>query len=546
MDGDAQGDDCDVDDGFRTVAVLDDLNGNGSVELAVLVQDDSSATTVRISDTETGVLIRTIEFLSDDWAARGIISINGIGQNTGPAVGIVAVRKSDALPIVQVKDAVNGSLIRNVFPLSARWAVIGAETISNATSEPILAVVAKRSTDGLMVVQLRSPTNNLLIRNIYPLGFGWTPLALSVLNVNGAAAVAVLASRDSDNLTLVQVRRVSDGDLIRNVFPLGLGWTALELTVLPDVDGNGADEIAVRMSRDIDGLEVVQIRDSSTQSFIRNLYPLPISAGWTTVGMTQVPNNGSPALAILSVRASDGQMLVQIREAFSGNLVRNSFFIGPPWQPYASAGVVHVNTNSISSIAVFAQNTVNGDRIIQVRDEVAGGLVSNLQVPRTLAGGTFEITLAETRADPFSAVEIHSSALDSESTYIVDFDVGSGITVAHEAEYVSSELLRVEVPPGRYDKNELFVAGAVSFRVIATSGSDSVVSNEVSIDINPLPLVDPSGVPGTSMSMLLQVAKTVTQNAIDHLSLIGETSAGEVDVIPLTLQLDELIDQIDA
>ena len=98
-----------------------------------------------------------------------------------------------------------------------------------------------------------------------------------------SGAVAVLALRDSDNLSIVQVRNASTGALIRNVFPLGLGWSSQELKVVPDANGDGVDEIAVRMTRDTDGLELVQIRNAQTNALVRNVYPIGAGgAGWKT------------------------------------------------------------------------------------------------------------------------------------------------------------------------------------------------------------------------------------------------------------------------
>ena len=105
-----------------------------------------------------------------------------------------------------------------------------------------------------MGVELLDPTSGGRIRILYPLGLGWRADQLGVADVNGIAAIAVLATRDSDGLAIVQVRNANNNALIRNVFPLGLGWSPIELQIVPDLNGNNVDEIAVRMTRDSDGL----------------------------------------------------------------------------------------------------------------------------------------------------------------------------------------------------------------------------------------------------------------------------------------------------
>ena len=101
--------------------------------------------------------------------------------------------------------------------------------------------------------------------------------------------------------------------------------------MIPDLNGNGADEIAVRMTRDSDGLEIIQIRDGLTQALISNVYP--IGAGlstWSTQRFEALTTNGSTALAILSTRDSDNQVLVQIKSIQTGAVVNNVFFYRQP------------------------------------------------------------------------------------------------------------------------------------------------------------------------------------------------------------------------
>lgn len=205
---------------------------------------------------------------------------------------------------------------------------------------------------------------------------------MAIAEVNGQPVIAVLASRDSDALWIVQVRDASNGSLIRNVFPLGFGWTAQELQVIPDVSGNGADEIAVRMTRDLDGLEVIQIRDALSNNLIRNVYPIGAGGGgWQTQTFASVNDGGTPVLAILSRRESDSAVLIQRKNPSTGVLLNNIWFIGAPWE-YADnfVEVSDFSNNNVSELAVLVQNGDSGARLVQIRDAANATVLRNVSV----------------------------------------------------------------------------------------------------------------------------------------------------------------------
>ncbi|MEM7281079.1 MAG: hypothetical protein AAF438_05580 [Pseudomonadota bacterium] len=203
-----------------------------------------------------------------------------------------------------------------------------------------------------------------------------------MLDVNGPA-IATLHTRDADGLTIVQVRNASNGNFIRNVFPLGLGWSPQELRAIPDQNGNSADEIAVRMTRDTDGLEIIQIRDGLTQALISNVYP--IGAGlstWTTRKFRAVTTNGITALAILSTRHSDDQVLVQIKSIQTGAVANNVFFIGAPWEFQQDFAVApNFNGGDDGEIAVLMRNTSTDQRFVQIRDSESDQVIRNVFQP---------------------------------------------------------------------------------------------------------------------------------------------------------------------
>ena len=382
-DVDTVGNACDQ-DYLKAVAVLPDLNGNQRPSIAGMRVDNARNIEVQVSDAETGEQLRILSFLSDAWNAKQVLSITeGMAS---PSIAVRAERMDTGLPIVQIKNAATGDLQTNLYPWNAKWKLVDMDLVpaQGAMGGPVIATLARRRLDGVIGIELRDPMDGTRIRLIYPLGPTWTAHQLEVVpNINGAPAIAVLATRNSDQLTIVQVRSAETGDLIRNVYPLGLNFTPHELRVIPDVDGDGVWDTAVRMTRDNDGLELIQIRNTVTQALIRSIYPIGAGGrGWSTQQFKAVNINGFRQLAILSTRDADQAMLVQIKDPFTGVLVKNTWFIGAPWRHQQGFEVMgDFNGTGVDELAVLSNNAATGARLIQIRDAISAEVIRNVHQP---------------------------------------------------------------------------------------------------------------------------------------------------------------------
>ncbi|MEM7283798.1 MAG: S8 family serine peptidase [Pseudomonadota bacterium] len=366
----------------RLLSVVPDTNNNGADEVAAIQVNDTASIRVRMSDANTGGILGNYTFFSKAWARPQVFTIPDAAPGDTPALAVFANRQSDNLPGIQIKNAATGTGIRNVFPWSAAWEVLAVDVIPGAASggRHAIAVLAKRRSDGLQGIELRDPGDGSRIKILYPLGFGWTPQQFVVMTVNGQPAVAVLNTRDADGLAIVQIRDVASGGVVKNVFPLGLGWSPRELRSVPDLNGNGADEVAVRMTRDTDGLEIIQLRDGLTNALISNVYPIGAGSGaWRTQQFLVLDNNGTTELAIVSSRDSDGQILMQTKNAVSAAISRNTFYLGTPWRfDFALLALPDFSGNGATEVGVLTENRTNKSRLVQVRDGANGSVIRNV------------------------------------------------------------------------------------------------------------------------------------------------------------------------
>jgi len=211
------------------IAQVDDQNGNGSSELAVLAR-------VRGYSTEIAVVTRdaqSAEYLSPQNVGNGEATM--IYTNTRKPVGFVS------LPDVSGDG-------------QAELAVLGPGGSGHG-------------------LQLREVTDGALVwsRRIF---VDWTPRhvrALGDVDGNGAAEIAVAALRPDGRIT-VDVRDGAAQTLTsRTNFLTAGGFDTHDLEVLPDQSGNGVEELAVIGRNPQTGDVRIQIRDAATGELLRTI-----------------------------------------------------------------------------------------------------------------------------------------------------------------------------------------------------------------------------------------------------------------------------------
>jgi hypothetical protein len=214
------------------IASVDDQNGNGSIEVAVLarVEDYVGLDTFAVVTRDT----YTAEYLSPYYEGNGEASMVYTNTLEQP-VGFIA------LPDVTGDG-------------QAELAVVGFGGQG-------YRLQVRQVLDGGLVGN----------RRIYD---DWSPRYLRVLgdvDGNGAAEVAVAAVR-TDGRIIVDVRDGAAQTLTSRIVFLTADFDPRDLEVLPDQSGNGIEELAL-VGRNADTGEVrIQIRDAATGQHLRTLW----------------------------------------------------------------------------------------------------------------------------------------------------------------------------------------------------------------------------------------------------------------------------------
>ncbi|MGI9205184.1 MAG: hypothetical protein ACR2Q3_14300 [Woeseiaceae bacterium] len=264
--------------GFTPIAlaVLPDMNGNNTSEVAVLMTkpSDNNRTWVHIKDSQTLAYVNNVWF-EGGYTPLDLEYVPNVDGNAGPELAVLMTRDSDGRTWVHVKDAMTGSYIRNNW-FQAGYTPKDLAVINNLDGNPgaELAVLFQRDSDTRTWVHMKDTLTGAYVRNVW-FDLGFTPMRLETipdLDTNAGDELAVLTSKDSDGRAWVLVKDALSGAFIRNVWFQG-DFTPKDFTIVPDMDANPGDEIAVLGERGSGQIQV-EIKDAKTITWI-NLVNFP-------------------------------------------------------------------------------------------------------------------------------------------------------------------------------------------------------------------------------------------------------------------------------
>jgi acetyl esterase/lipase len=309
-----------------SVLGLPDLNSNGVADVAVFREDSVLA---EIRDGQSGALINNIAFLGDGFTPVSAAPLPDSDGNGAAEIAVLATRNSDGRNVVEMRNVTGAQLPRQTW-FAANQTAIAVKVIeddADGNGVPELAVLSTRDSDGKILVEVK---NSFGATNSNSLWFmsGNTPVDIEIVadkDVNGVPEVAVLSSRNSDGRMVVELKNAMGATIPSAVWFMP-GNTAIDLAAVADKDMNGIPEVAVLSSRNSDSRNVVEIKNAAGATLPTAIWS---AAGFTANRVDAVNDadaNGVPEVAVLSTRDSDGQILVQIKNALGATNPRTLWY----------------------------------------------------------------------------------------------------------------------------------------------------------------------------------------------------------------------------
>jgi hypothetical protein len=321
-----------LDDGFSLVGArpLPDLNGNGVPELALLAMRDSDLRgMVEIRDLD-GSAGGSQVWLPTEYPPIAISTIEDDADDDGvPEFAALMSRESDGRAVVQVQNAGGVPNVRTLLGPPG-YTPLDLETLPDADNDgvPDLAVLATRASDRRILVQVRNANGAGAARSTW-FAQGQTAIDLGTVadkDADGIPEVAVLSVRNSaeDGQTLLEVKNAAGPMPNARALWTRPGYWAGGVKGLRALPGTSVPRVAILLVRDYDYRPLVSLRDAfGTETPQSLLYPSSYFAHDLAI-LPDIDQNGIEEVAV--VMEANGRVLVQIRNTSGDPAPRNYWF----------------------------------------------------------------------------------------------------------------------------------------------------------------------------------------------------------------------------
>ncbi|MEM7432701.1 MAG: DVUA0089 family protein [Pseudomonadota bacterium] len=303
-----------ADDPLPYVVVSDDVTGDG-IEDVVVARDGSTLAEVRSG--ANGSLQRTLSFFQGFDATPITAAALPDSDGDGNAeLAILASRDSDGRPVVEIRNLAGAQAPRLVWfganQTPVDMAVVESDADGNNIAE--LAVLSRRDSDGRGIVEVKNAFGATNPSALFA-GAGLTSSHVIVVpdkDNNNIDEIAILSTRDSDGRIVAELKNAAGATLPTAVWFLP-GNTAIDITTVPDKDNNGIPEVAVLSTRNSDGRNVVEIKNAAGPTAPSAVWFAPGHTATHVATVNDADGNGTPEVAVLSVRDSDGRILTEVK-----------------------------------------------------------------------------------------------------------------------------------------------------------------------------------------------------------------------------------------
>jgi hypothetical protein len=319
---------------------LTDISGDAVPDVAVLKQFSGKRPRVRYYSGANRKKFAQVAYLSSAWTGVATATLADASQDgvaDDPAVAVLGRRLSNDRLSVQVRLAAGGAELARINFLNNRWTPVDVVVIDDANGDGVsddtaIGVLGQNTAQGSQkqtTLQVRRLSDGSLLREVYYNNDNWTPLAAGVVQRTGQSPLlAVLAEKNSSKEIRVQARLLSDGSLQRTKTFLNDQWRGLDLAILTDTDGNGVGDDASYMVLAVNpgnGLKRVQVRGTSG-ALVKNL--LVMNDLWQArriFGSDDISGNLFEELGVLGNRISDGKARIELQDFDTGAITGNIF-----------------------------------------------------------------------------------------------------------------------------------------------------------------------------------------------------------------------------
>ncbi|MBV5347243.1 SBBP repeat-containing protein, partial [bacterium] len=207
-------------------------------------------------------------------------------------------------------------------------------------------------------------------------------VALGDLDGDGTQDLAVWFQDLAAGTLTALVRDAANGTLLQTI-DFDPAYAPLDLVAVPDLDGNGAPELALLGQRATDHRVQVETFDALSGVRLSVIAFDPVFAPQRLAVVPGFDGAGGAALAVLGYNGTTGGIAVELKDARTGVRLGQVLFKKSVRPPVDFAAVADANGNGSKELAVlmFDTSTPRNQKKVELRDSRDGTLIKNLWSP---------------------------------------------------------------------------------------------------------------------------------------------------------------------
>jgi hypothetical protein len=199
--------------------------------------------------------------------------------------------------------------------------------------------------------------------------------ALPDMDVNGGSWLAALGTNMGNGAVSAELRDATSG-MLSAIVSFKTTDIPQSMGVLPDINGNGSPELVV-LGSNVDSDQVlVQIRDAKTGKVIRNLSSDPSFRPHALAVIPDLNGNGTAEILLAGPVGRTGVMRLRLRDALTGTVV-NDFRLDTIHILNAMAAVPDMNGNGAAELVALGLYGASGRVRVEVKDMRTGFSLSS-------------------------------------------------------------------------------------------------------------------------------------------------------------------------
>jgi hypothetical protein len=225
---------------------------------------------------------------------------------------------------------------------------------------------------------VKDSDTGLTVNNIF-YGSAYSAVDMTVLpdtDSNGADELLVVGANDSGGVR-VQARDALSDTVTSTTF-YGTNAPPQDVLTIPDISTNAEPEVLMHGRVTGSGQDRAQMRDSATRALLRNFFFGTVYVPVELVVIQDVSGDGIPDLAQLGRRDDTGAVRIQVKQTDTGATISNAF-TGNTDIPITLVGIGDANGNSAPDVAMLVQRPDGTAKVI-VRDGATGAFIRNIFV----------------------------------------------------------------------------------------------------------------------------------------------------------------------